>query len=619
MDDTHARELVLGAMGILRKSWERERLVRSFGAMVSHVKGWRYILVSQPIKTLLRKCKIMASSRWMVLKVAEKWMSGEVLKVVQRLMSRGLLEIFHLWRDSVVEGKRMKAKALKVMQRLMSRGLVEGFERWRDKAAEEKQMKAKARKVVQRLMNGSLVAAFERWRDSIDEKSQSLEHTSKAEILLMIVDSRMRNASRLKAFGTWSQRLTELQSCNDALCLLQHQNRQLERKRALATWIRAVADAHRCTRGIYHIAAKLWHVWEHSVLTKHMCLWKQLAHTCCQSSELWEKWAFIVLNNTHTSGFIRALHKLNARSASCVLHEKVSEEPCPFSHSYTQTHTNHKLTQTRTRIFSLAFAVSLSLSPPPPLSPSPQKDSRICNEEQATDKQTTTGEPSLEQQHETSTCDWLSKSASPPRSPSPSLPRIPLAAIQVLSQAEQIWEQVANGRKKYVKEFDVARAAQARDENNGSPACGRAWSNQGSIATTLRDLGVDLEQPFSGPFIPLSSIYHGRIDLAAGRAAAQFPASTPPTLEALGLSKSAAVRPGSRVEPTARVRLEPTAASHVYTNSEWHQERPRYARGVDMGGVAAQKSPGQRSSCDEYYTDSAKQYFLSRGVEARSR
>jgi hypothetical protein len=170
---------------------------------------------------------------------------------------------------------------------------------------------------------------------------------------------------------------------------------------------------------------------------------------------------------------------------------------------------------------------------------------------------------------------------------------------------------VANGRKKYVKEFDGARAAQARDENDGSPACGRAWSNQGSIATTLRDLGVDLEQSFSGPFIPLSSIYHGRIDLAAGRAAAQFPASTPPTLEALGLSKCAAVRPGTRAEPTA--------ASHVYTDREWHQERPRYARGVGMGGVTAQKSSGQRSSCDEYYADSAKQYFLSRGVEARSR
>ena len=66
LDDSHSRELVLGAIGILRKSWERERLVRSFGAMASHVKGWRYILVSQPIKKLLRKCKFMASSRWTV-------------------------------------------------------------------------------------------------------------------------------------------------------------------------------------------------------------------------------------------------------------------------------------------------------------------------------------------------------------------------------------------------------------------------------------------------------------------------------------------------------------------------------------------------------------------------
>ena len=164
----------------------------------------------------------------------------------------------------------------------------------------------------------------------------------------------------------------------------------------------------------------------------------------------------------------------------------------------------------------------------------------------------------------------------------------------------------------YLNQFDGARATQARDENNGSPACGRAWSNQGSIATTLRDLGVDLEEPFSGPFIPLSSIYHGRSHLAAGRAPVQFPASTPPTLVALGLSKSSAVCPGTR--------LEPTAASHVCTDSERHQERPRYARGIGLGVVAAQKSSGQQSSrgCDEYYTDSAKHYFLSRGLEARS-
>jgi hypothetical protein len=243
-------------------------------------------------------------------------------------------------------------------------------------------------------MNGSLAAALERWRDSLDEKCQSLEHTSKAEILLMIVDARTSNASRLKAFGTWSQRLTELQSCNDALCLLQHQNRQLERKRALATWIRAVADAHRCTRGIHHIAAKLWHVWEHSVLTKHMCLWKQLAQMCCQSSELWGKWAFIVLKNTHTSGFLRALHKLNARSSSRVLHEKVSEEPCPFSHSHTQTHTlTHSHTNAHTHFLSrfrclpLSPPPPLSLSPPPPLLPHKRTHASAKKSKQQINKQ----------------------------------------------------------------------------------------------------------------------------------------------------------------------------------------------------------------------------------------
>jgi len=546
LDDAHARELVLRAIGIQRKSWERERLVRSFGAMVSHVKGWRYILVLQRMKQLLRKCKFMASSQWTVLKVAEKRMSGEALKVVQRLVSRGLVEGFERWRDSVVEGRQMKAKALKVVRRLMSRGLVEGFERWRDSVVEGRRMKAKALKVVQRLMKGSLAAAFERWRDSTDEKCHSLEHASKAEILLRIVDARIRNARRLKAFGTWSQRLKELQSCNGALCLLQHQSRKLERKRALATWIRAVADAHQCTRGIYHIAAKLWHVWEIFVLTKHMCLWKQLVQMCCQSSELWGKLAFILLKNTHTSGFLRALHKLNARASSRVLHhEKESEEE-----------------------------------------PAPQKESRICKEEQATNQQTTTGETSLEQQHETSTCEWLSKSASPPHSPSPSPCRIPLAAIQVLSQAEQIWEQVANGRKKYLKEFDWARAAQAPDEKNGSPACGRAWSNQGSIAATLRDLGVDLEQPFSGHFIPLSSIYYGGSDLAAGRAAAQFPASSPRTLEALGLSKSAALRPGTR---------EPTAASHVSTPEP--AQASLLGPGTPSVEVLERRRDAPRSSC----------------------
>jgi len=194
-------------------------------------------------------------------------------------------------------------------------------------------MKAKALKVVQRLMNRSLAVAFECWADytergtdCTDARFQALERPSQAEMLICLFNTRMGNASRLKAFGAWSQRLRELQSCDNALRLFQCQNRWLESQRALATWIRAMADAHRYLRGIYHIATKLWHVWERALLAKHVCLWKQLAEMNRQWSELWREWASIVVKNTNTCKFLQALHKLNVRASSRVLHGEASDQ-----------------------------------------------------------------------------------------------------------------------------------------------------------------------------------------------------------------------------------------------------------------------------------------------------
>ena len=328
VDAAGARKLVLRAVGIHRRVWERERLARFFGAMVSHVGASLRILAP-----VFRKCKLMAFVRWLDYTGAQKWMKAKALKVVQRLMNRGLVEGFERWREHVVEERQMKAKALKVVQRLMNRGLVEGFERWREHVVEERQMKAKALKVVQRLMNRSLAVAFECWADytergtdCTDARFQALERPSQAEMLICLFNTRMGNASRLKAFGAWSQRLRELQSCDNALRLFQCQNRWLESQRALATWIRAMADAHRYLRGIYHIATKLWHVWERALLAKHVCLWKQLAEMNRQWSELWREWASIVVKNTNTCKFLQALHKLNVRASSRVLHGEASDQ-----------------------------------------------------------------------------------------------------------------------------------------------------------------------------------------------------------------------------------------------------------------------------------------------------
>jgi len=70
----------------------------------------------------------------------------------------------------------------------------------------------------------------------------------------------------------------------------------------------------------------LWHVWERALLAKHVCLWKQLAEMNRQWSELWREWASIVVKNTNTCKFLQALHKLNVRASSRVLHGEASDQ-----------------------------------------------------------------------------------------------------------------------------------------------------------------------------------------------------------------------------------------------------------------------------------------------------
>lgn len=226
---------------------------------------------------------------------------------------------------------------------------------------------------------------------------------------------------------------------------------------------------------------------------------------------------------------------------------------------------------------------------------------------------------SLEQQPMTSTFERLSKGTSPSQPLLSAYPhRTPLAAIQVLSQAEQIWEQVAKERRKMAPDL-YARAAQTGDAMDGSLAPRRAWLNQVSVANPLLDSDLDLETPFRRPSIPLSSIFgsskpsrqgvkyfHNGSSHAGERTASGSRASTttPETVEVLGLALGASTRSGG--------------GSLAHTTGE---ERPGYARVSGWGlGVAAAKSSGHGSDRDdEYYTDSAKRYFLSRGVDPRLR
>ena len=59
------------------------------------------------------------------------------VKVLLRWLEFGVRQSFFQWRREA----ELKKKALKVVRRLMSRGLVSAFERWVTQALEEKELK----------------------------------------------------------------------------------------------------------------------------------------------------------------------------------------------------------------------------------------------------------------------------------------------------------------------------------------------------------------------------------------------------------------------------------------------------------------------------------------------
>jgi len=114
----------------------------------------------------------------------------------------------------VAEEKQMKAKALKVVQRLMNRGLVEGFERWRDTVVAERQMKENARaeeerraavmqRVVKRMQHATLASGLLSWREQVRELRRQ-------QGILENVASRMRNAAVYMAFARWGESAKEV-------------------------------------------------------------------------------------------------------------------------------------------------------------------------------------------------------------------------------------------------------------------------------------------------------------------------------------------------------------------------------------------------------------------------
>jgi len=118
----------------------------------------------------------------------------------------------------------MKVKALKVVQRLMNRGLEEGLERWRYQTAEELRKRYIITKVVRRMSQRGASQALERWIEAVvqvaaaraEEERRGLggpvatgrraEEERKQAVMSKIV-LRMSHQSVSRALDRWMERL----------------------------------------------------------------------------------------------------------------------------------------------------------------------------------------------------------------------------------------------------------------------------------------------------------------------------------------------------------------------------------------------------------------------------
>ena len=194
--------------------------------------------------------------------------------------------------------------------------------------------------------------------------------------------------------------------------------------------------------------------------------------------------------------------------------------------------------------------------------------------------------------------------------------RIPLAAIQALSQAKMIWQQVEDGRRsgswKISGEKVLTGGARSQED---FPDRARSLTFKSSTVSSDECL-IDLHRPYQGSTISLSSILGGadkngvpvlgrqcRGDSGDGLFSSR-------RISAMSTSRGFSKPPLDVLEDSciySRVHMIDNLLSNVVTGDR---------QGMQHDGVSCNGEVVLEVDGDRYYTDSAKKYFHFRRIDA---